>query len=74
MQKGYFKTGRKEIIKCYRNMDNMREYLTKQCRKGGAWRLVGEYQDIETAEHLARQHVRLFISSGFDVDPRAYAK
>lgn len=71
MQVGYFKTGRADIIKLYRNMDNQREFLTKSARKRGAWRLVGEYQDIQTAEHFARQHVRLFVSSGFDIDPRA---
>lgn len=70
MQVGFFKTGRADIIKLYRNMYNQREYLTKSARLGDAWRLVGEYQDIQTGEHFARQHVRLFISSGFDIDPR----
>lgn len=71
MKKGYFKTGRKNIVKCYRNTETQKEYLTRTHKSGKAWRLVGEYQNAETARHFAWQHVRLFISSGFDIDQSA---
>lgn len=68
MQVGYFKNGSKNIVKCYRDINTQREYLTKTQKRGKNWKLVAEYIDEKTAIHFAKQHIRLFISSGFAID------